>query len=171
MNTQQEMMRILHVANAYCTPPIDNGWELSEIPTYVTARHNATGRSFYFTLNPETKVIKAEAFCLGKPGSIAVYTGTITLGGRLIAPDMILALHTLFTFEFASDAVYVVEKNVAKLQRPANKKIKKNDAASDDLAVTPTVQSSSSYSRRQASRSKTSRFLRFFVYGESPFQR
>lgn len=172
MNTQQEMMKILQATNAYYTPPIDNGWEISEIPTHVTARHNASSRNFYFSFNPETKVIKAEAFCIGKPGSIAIYTGTISLGGHLIAPDMILALHTLFSFNFASDETFVVENNRAKKIPPAKVKKKFSIASDDSLAANsiqaPTAPVSSSLWDEAISTvpipSKFSKFVRRIVY-------
>jgi hypothetical protein len=171
MNTHQEMMRILQATNAHYTPPIANGWEPNELLNWVSAKHNATGRNFYFTLNPETKVIKAESFSWLNSGSITAYTGTVALGGRLIAPDMILTLHTLFNFDFASDAIYVVENNRAKLQRSPHKNTKKIVAASADSNAAHSIQSSSFNSRRNARLSKTSRFVRFFVYFESPFRR
>jgi hypothetical protein len=171
MNTKQEMMRILQATNTYYQSPTQNGWEPATASDAVFATHNVTGRIFIFTLDPESKVIKAESYSFKKPGSITIYTGTITLGGRLIAPDMILTLHTLFNFDFASDAIYVVENNQAKLQRPAKKK-KNFNAASDDTNAANDIKSLSSIKkRRELRRSKTSRFLRFFIYFESPFRR
>ena len=179
MNAQQQMMQLLQATNAYYQAPTEKGWEPSQTTDLIFARHKITRRDFFFSFNPETKVIKAESFSLKKPGSITVYTSTIALGGRLIAPDMILALHTLFSFDFASDAVYVVEKNIAKLQRPTKEK-KKFSIASDDSLAGKNTQASNNgnaqvrnaaHSQSVSSRSKTSRFLRFFVYGESPFHR
>lgn len=179
MNTQQQMMQILQATNAYYQSPTINGWQPATLSDSVFATHKNTNRVFIFTLDPESKVIKAESNPLLKSGSITLYTGTITLGGRLIAPDMILALHTLFSFNFTSDAVYVVEKNIAKLQRPTKEK-KKFSIASDDSLAGKNTQASNNgnaqvrnaaHSQSVSSRSKTSRFLRFFVYGESPFHR
>jgi hypothetical protein len=179
MNTQQEMMRILQATNAYYQSPTTNGWEPGTASDAVFATHKTTGRIFLFTLNQDTKVIKAESYSFKKPGSITIYTGTITLGGRLIAPDMILTLHTLFNFNFASDATFVVEKNHAKLI-PAAKTKRKFSIASDESLVKPKfpaamtkniqVQNAASFTS-MSRRRKVSKVLRFFVYFESPFRR
>lgn len=179
MNTQQEMMRILQATNAYYQSPTINGWQAGTLTDAIYATHNANERVFIFTLNPESKVIKAESYSYIKSGSITVYTGTITLGGRLVAPDMILVLHTLFNFDFASDATFVVENNRAKLM-PEHKTKQKFRAASD---ATPTANQKSSSSKLQSSSHRNSRLLsvsssrkiskvlRFFIYFESPFRR
>jgi hypothetical protein len=134
MNAQQEMMKILQATNAFYTSPIRNGWELCKMSESVFATHNVTGISYFFTLNPESKVIKAESWKIDQNNSITLYTGTISLGGRLIAPDMILALHKLFSFDFASDEVFVVENNRAKKIPPAKTKKKFSIASDDSLA-------------------------------------
>lgn len=174
MNTQQEMMRILQATNAYYQSPTQNGWEPATASDAIFATHNDTGRIFIFTLNPQSKVIKAESYSFKKPGSIALYTGTLHLGGRLIAPDMILSLHTLFNFDFASDATYVVENNKAR-KIIANKKNSGSRAASDATTLAP--RSSGVSSRKNSSllsvssSRKVSKVLRFFIYFESPFRR
>lgn len=179
MNTQQEMLKILQATNAFYTSPITQEWQLAKSSDSVFATHNVTGISYFFELNPETKVIKIESFQPAQPKKITIYTGTVSLGGRLIAPDMILALHTLFSFDFASDATFVVEKNRAKLIPAAKAKRKFSIASDDSLAgnniQAPTKQNvqvhhatrSESVSRRR----KVSKVLRFFVYFESPFRR
>jgi hypothetical protein len=179
MNTQQEMMRILHATNAYYQSPTKNGWETALATDSIYATHKDTGRIFIFTLDPESKVIKAESYSFKKPGSITIYTGTITLGGRLIAPDMILTLHTLFNFDFASDAIFVVENNRAKLM-PENKTKQNFDAASDAIkrannssvfSVNKSLNRHSSNLLSVSNSHKISKVLRYFIYGESPFRR
>jgi hypothetical protein len=179
MNTQQEMMKILQATNAFYTSPITQGWQLAKSSDSVFGTHNVTGISYFFELNPETKVIKIESFQLAQPKKIIIYTGTISLGGRLIAPDMILALHTLFSFDFASDATFVVEKNRAKLMQTKKEKRKFSIASDDSLASKniqdPTKQSiqvhNASRSASVSRHRKISKVLRFFVYFESPFSR
>ena len=179
MNTQQEMMQILQATNAYYTSPVERGWEPSGMTESVFARHNVTGMNYFFELNPETRVIKIESFHLDQPNKITIYTGTITLGGRLIAPDMILALHTLFSFNFASDATFVVEKNRAKLIPAAKAKRKFSIASDDSLAgknqdVPEIVEALGSWNSALAqvrTQSKFSKFARRIVYPEFRFWR
>jgi hypothetical protein len=179
MNTQQEMMKILQATNAFYTSPITQGWQLAKSSDSVFGTHNVTGISYFFELNPETKVIKIESFQLAQPKKIIIYTGTISLGGRLIAPDMILALHTLFSFDFASDATFVVEKNRAKLMQTKKEKRKFSIASDDSLAgkkfQDPTEQTSSSLWDEAIStvpvRSKFSKFVRCLVYPSLNFKR
>jgi hypothetical protein len=172
MNAQQEMMRILQATNAFYTSPIQNGWELSKKTEFVFATHNVTGISYFFKLNPETKVIKAESWNIDQTHSITLYTGTISLGGRLIAPDMILTLHKLFSFDFASDEVFVVENNRAKKIPPA-KAQKKFSIASDDSLAAPKLNALSAPKSKGLwdkaisavpSRSKFSKFVRRIIY-------
>jgi len=179
MNAQQEMMRILQATNAFYKSPIKNGWELSKMTEFVFATHNVTGISYFFKLNPETKVIKAESWNIDQTHSITLYTGTISLGGRLIAPDMILTLHKLFSFDFASDEVFVVENNRAKKIPPAKEKKKFSIASDDSLAgkklQDPTKQTSSSLWDEAISavpvRSTFSKFVRCLVYPRLNFKR
>ena len=179
MNTQQQMLRILQATNAYYESPTANGWEPAIASDAIFATHRDTGRVLVFTLNPDTKVIKAESYSFKKPGSITLYTGTLTLGGRLIAPDMILALHTLFNFDFASDATYVVEKNRAKKMTKEKTK-KKSNAASDATntatktnvpEVVQTLSLWNSSVRQVRTQSKFSKFARRIVYPEFRFWR
>ena len=179
MNTQQEMMRILQATNAYYKSPTINGWQAGVASDAIYTTHNANGRVFIFTLDPESKVIKAESYSFVKSGSITVYTGTINLGGRLIAPDMILALHTLFSFNFASDATFVVEKNRAKLMPAAKAKRKFSIASDDSLAgknqdVPEIVQALGSWNSALAqvrTQSKFSKFARRIIYPKFCFWR
>jgi hypothetical protein len=179
MNAQQEMMKILQATNAFYTSPIQNGWELSKRSESVFAKHNVTNIGYFFTLDPDTKVIKAESWHMDQTHSITLYTGTIALGGRLIAPDMILTLHTLFNFDFASDAIFVVENNRAKLM-PENKTKQNFDAASDAIkrannssvfSVNKSLNRHSSNLLSVSNSRKISKVLRYFIYGESPFRR
>jgi hypothetical protein len=172
MNAQQEMMKILQATNAFYTPPIQNGWELSKRSESVFAKHNVTGIGYFFTLDPESKVIKAESWHMDQTHSITLYTETISLGGRLIAPDMILTLHTLFSFNFASDEVFVVENNRAKKIPPAKEKKKFSIASDDSLAdqklnALSVPESKSLWDQAVcsvASRSKFSKFARRIIY-------
>jgi hypothetical protein len=172
MNAQQEMMKILQATNAFYTSPIRNGWELCKMSESVFATHNVTGISYFFTLDPESKVIKAESWHMDQTHSITLYTGTISLGGRLIAPDMILTLHKLFSFNFASDEVFVVENNRAKKIPPAKAKKKFSIASDDSLAAQKLNALSVPESKglwdeavsAVPSRSKFSKFVRRIVY-------
>jgi hypothetical protein len=181
MNTQQQMMQILQATNPFYTSPIKNGWQLSKTSDCVYGEHNVTGISYFFTLDPETKIIKAESWSLSHETkhTITIYTGTINLAGHLIAPDMILALHTLFNYNVASDASYVVENNRAKLMPPAKAK-KKLSIASDDSLARQKLQASTkhkSYSLWDDAisavpvRSTFSKFVRYLVYPSSIFKR
>jgi hypothetical protein len=172
MNAQQEMMKILQATNAFYTSPIKNGWEFSTMSESIFAKHNATDINYFFTLDPESKVIKAESWHINQTHSITLYTGTISLGGRLIAPDMILTLHKLFSFNFASDDVFVVENNRAKKIPPAKAKKKFSIASDDSLAAKKLnalsiPESKSLWDEAVSavpSRSKFSKFVRRIVY-------
>lgn len=181
MNTQNQMLQILQATTAYYKSPLKNGWQLSELTDSVFADHNADNVSYFFTLDPESKTIKAESWSLdnNKQHTITIYTGTFLLGDRLIAPDIVLALHTLFSFNFASDATYVVDKNLAKLM-PATKTKKKLNVASDaTLPASKTKDAtggkhydlfrSNVYSK--ASPSGFSRFVRCVIYPSEIFKR
>jgi len=179
MNAQQEMMKILQATNSFYTSPIQNGWELSKRSESVFAKHNVTGIGYFFTLDPESKVIKAESWHMDQTNSITLYTGTITLGGRLIAPDMILTLHKLFSFNFASDEVFVVENNRAKKIPPAKAKKKFSIASDDSLAgknqnvpeIVDTLSSWNSALAQVRTQSKFSKFARRIIYPEFRFWR
>jgi hypothetical protein len=181
MKTQNEMLRILQHTTSYYKSPLKNGWQLSELTDSVFADHNSADISYFFTLDPESKIIKAESWSLNNKHqhTITIYTGTFLLGGRLIAPDIILALHTLFSFDFASDATYVVEKNLAKLMPPAKAK-KKLSAASD--AIDPGAKTKASSGGKhyslldnnisvEPSRNAFFKFVRYVVYPSEIFKR
>jgi len=181
MNTQNEMMRILQAADAFYTSPIKDGWQLGKLSDCVFGNHNSTGISYFFTLDPETKNIKAESWTLKNEikSTITIYTGTISLAGHLIAPDMILTLHTLFNFNFASDASYVVENNRAKLMPPAKAR-KKLSIASDDSLAPQKSQASTQHNAQGLwdsavstvpVQSTFSKFVRCIVYPSSIFKR
>ena len=181
MKTQNEMLRILQHTTNYYKSPLKNGWQLSELTDSVFADHNAEDISYFFTLDPESKIIKAESWSLNNKHqhTITIYTGTFLLGGRLIAPDIILTLHTLFSFDFASDATYVVEKNLAKLMPTAKEKKKVNIASDDSLSPPKTKASSGGkhYSlwdnaiSAEPSPTALSKFVRCIIYPCSIFKR
>lgn len=181
MKTQQQMMQILQATKPFYSSPIKTGWQLDKTSDCVYGEHNVTGISYFFTLNPETKIIKAESCSLSyeTKHTITIYTGTINLAGHLIAPDMILTLHTLFNYNTASDATYVVENNRAKLIPPAKTK-KQLSIASDNSLARRNPSTSSAHTTPSLwdqalssvpTHNTFSKFIRYMMYPSSFFKR
>lgn len=172
MNAQHVMLTLLETANNYYTSPIKDGWQKYGDSPLVFATHNATGIHYFFKFDPASKVITIKSFNFNNSNSIKIYTGSINIGGHIIAPDMILALHTLFNFDFASDAIFVVENNRAKKIPPARSRQKLNNASDNSPAAKrPASSHVSSHHHSSHNRSRVSKVLRALIYFELPFRR
>jgi hypothetical protein len=141
MTTQLELMRILNATNNFYETPGTRTWETAVTSHAVLFYDDNRNIDFIFELNPETFTIKMWA--VQNQHKITVFTPTITLGSSRIAPDIILALHTLFEFDFASDATFVVQ-NAWISQLPATRPKHRRQNASDATAAVHSPSSSSS---------------------------
>lgn len=110
MNTQPTLLRMLRTTTFNFQPPGKGKYEPSEMTQEVFFRDTTRNIDYTFWLNPETNNIRVSA--LHKNHTLLLFTPTIAIGTRRFAPDIILSLHTLFEFDFASDASITVHNNL-----------------------------------------------------------
>lgn len=112
MNPQATLYSILQSTNLYYTSPGNAGYEKSAMSDAVLFHDTTRNIDFLFDLNPDTHTIQIAA--LHNTHTLKLYTPTISIGNRRLAPDIIMALHTAFTFDFASDAIITIAHNVVR---------------------------------------------------------
>lgn len=155
MTTQLELMRILNATNNFYNTPGTRTWDPAGLSDAVFFKDTDRNIDFIFELNPDTFTIKMSAIKNRK--TIVVYTPTITLGSSRIAPDIILSLHTLFEFNFASDATFVVQNAwISQLPTRPPKNRRQNTSDATAAKNSPSSYSSTSSNNYASTHGSTS---------------
>lgn len=141
MTTQLELMRILNATNNFYNTPGTRTWDPAGLSDAVFFHDTTKNTDFIFDLNPETFTIKMWA--VKNHHKITVFTPTITLGSSRFAPDIVIALHTLFSFDFASDATFVVQNGLIR-KLPMTSPQTRSQRPSDAIVANPPTSSVSS---------------------------
>lgn len=171
MNTQQELLKILNATNNYYKTPGTKKWLADPFTDAVTFWDNTRNIEYWFSLQPETLTLEITA--THNNHKLVIFTPTMTLGNHRFAPDIVIAIHNAFQFEFASDAIFVVQDG--RISRfPARLRKTYQQSASD--AIVAEVSSSSSFSSDSSSNNHSSgssirlpnslpsRLLRWFLF-------
>lgn len=173
MTTQLELMRILNATNNFYNTPGTRTWDPAGLSDAVFFHDTTKNTDFIFDLNPETFTIKMWA--VKNHHKLIVFTPTITLGSSRFAPDIVIALHTLFSFDFASDATFVVQNGLirklpmtssqTRSQSPSDAIVANSSTSSVSSSLTASSFDSNSSTVSHSSRSSLrSRLLRTFLF-------
>jgi len=140
MNTQQELLTILNATNNYYKLPGMNTWLADPSTNGVTFFDTNKKIKYWFSLQPETLTVEIKAE--HNNHKLQIFTPTITLGNHRFAPDIVIAIHNAFQFEFASDAIFVVQNG--RISRIPNRRRKTAQQSASDAIVANNVPSSCS---------------------------
>jgi len=171
MNTQLELLKILNATNNYYKTPGTKKWLADPFTDAVTFWDNTRNIEYWFSLQPETLTLEITA--THNNHKLLIFTPTMTLGNHRFAPDIVIAIHNAFKFEFASDAIFVVQDG--RISRIPNRRRKTYQQKASD-AIVAGVSSSSSFSSASSSDNHSSgsslslpgslpsRLLRWFLF-------
>jgi hypothetical protein len=138
MKTQKELLQILNRTTTYFySSKISLSFHLDPNFDRVIGQTSDATIMVTFKMNPDTHIIFG--FKTNNAGiTTSIFTPTFKLGDRRIAPDMILAVHTLLTENPASDAYFHIAGN-----RVTRQSLARHNSASDATAATQSSSSSS----------------------------
>ena len=130
MKTQKELLQILNRTTTYFySSKISLSFHLDPNFDMVIGETSDATTMVTFKMNPDTHIIFG--FKTNNAGiTTSIFTPTFKLGDRRIAPDMILAVHTLLIENPASDAYFHVAGN-----RVTRQTLARNNSASDATAA------------------------------------
>jgi hypothetical protein len=130
MKTQKELLQILNRTTTYFySSKISLSFHLDPNSDRVIGQTSDGTAMVTFKINPDTHIIFG--FKTNKAGiTTSIFTPTFKLGDRRIAPDMILAVHTLLIENPASDAYFHVAGN-----RVTRQSLARHNSASDATAA------------------------------------
>jgi len=139
MKTQKELLQILNRTTTYFySSKISLSFHLDPNFDMVIGETSDATTMVTFKMNPDTHIIFG--FKTNNAGiTTSIFTPTFKLGDRRIAPDMILAVHTLLIENPASDAYFHVAGN-----RVTHQTLARHNSASDATAAPNSSSSSSS---------------------------
>jgi len=139
MKTQKELLQILNRTTTYFySSKISLSFHLDPNFDRVLGETSDATTMVTFKMNPDTHIIFG--FKTNNAGiTTSIFTPTFKLGDRRIAPDMILAVHTLLTENPASDAYFHVAGN-----RVTRQTVERHNSASDATAALNSSNSSTS---------------------------
>jgi hypothetical protein len=140
MKTQKELLQILNRTTTYFySSKISLSFHLDPNFDRVLGETSDATTMVTFKMNPDTHIIFG--FKTNNAGiTTSIFTPTFKLGDRRIAPDMILAVHTLLIENPTSDAYFHVSGN-----RVTRQTVERHNSASDATAA----KNSSSFSLNQ----------------------
>jgi hypothetical protein len=142
MKTQKELLQILNRTTTYFySSKITLSFHLDPNFDMVIGETSDATTMVTFKMNPDTHIIFG--FKTNNAGiTTSIFTPTFKLGDRRIAPDMILAVHTLLIENPTSDAYFHVAGN-----RVTRQSLARHNSASD--AYFHVAKKSSSFSLNQ----------------------